>query len=122
MNNLIFDVHGLELGMRCSSDSVELKKLFGGRKYSLDWVPRMVCHLFDDVLAIYKFWGNQQTVVLLELSEHALHSVVYGFVLLFRIPARYDSLTVEKKFTRSCLDPVTSQNRCTSPVCAIRVL
>ena len=76
VNNHIRDVQGLELGIRCSGDVGQIKNFYDDGKYGRNWVPRMVCCLLDDVLALYKFVGHQLTLVLLEASEHVRHNVV----------------------------------------------
>ena len=70
------NVHGLNLGIRCSNGVGELKNFFDDGKDALDWALRMVRRLLDNVLSLAKFVGHQLTVYFLEVSEHVRHGVV----------------------------------------------
>ena len=122
MNYYVCDVHGLELGVRCSGDVVELDKLFDGGKYSRDQVLWMVCLILDDVLVMEELVGHQLTVVVLEVSENILNGVVdrvcheIADIHEIKLLDRGDDLLHE-----GLLDSRHFQKICTSLVCAIRM-
>ena len=78
VNDHIRYIHVLVLSVGCFSDAIELEKFFCGKKYGHDWVPKIVYHLLEDVLALEEFTRHQLTVVFFGVSDHVSHSVVDG--------------------------------------------
>ena len=68
VNDHVVNVHGLMLGVGGSDDVVKPKKFFNGRKCDRNRALRMVCCLFNYVLALKEFMWHQLTVVFFEVN------------------------------------------------------